>query len=173
MFNIYLIGSVLGQFAVHVGTLIYISNYVAQFEEYALSCEFVDFRPEAKPDLEAQFKPSLLNSAIYLVQLIQQVSTFAINYQGRPFRESIRENRSMWWSIIGVAAIAFACSIEFIPELNEKLRLVKFTPEFQQTLTLTMIVDYGGCWLIEQGFKLAFSDNKPKAIAIRNKKKNE
>jgi manganese-transporting P-type ATPase len=76
----------------------------------------------------------------------------------------------MFWSIVGVAGIAFACSIEFIPELNEKLRLVKFTSEFQQVLTLTMIVDYGGCWVIEQGLKWAFSDNKPKEIAMRNRK---
>jgi len=34
VFNIYLIGSVLGQFAIHVGTLIYISQYVTRFEEY-------------------------------------------------------------------------------------------------------------------------------------------
>lgn len=127
-------------------------------------------RPESKVDLEAEFKPSLLNSAIYLVQLIQQVSTFAINYQGRPFRESLRENRTMHWSIIGVTGIAFACSIEFIPELNQKLKLVKFTSEFQQVLTLTMLVDYIGCWIIEQGFKWAFSDNKPKEIATRNRK---
>jgi len=158
IFNIYLIGSVLGQFAIHVGTLIYISQYVERIEE-----------PEAKVDLEAEFKPSLLNSAIYLVQLIQQVSTFAINYQGRPFRESLRENRTMFWSIVGVTGIAFACSIEFIPELNEKLRLVKFTAEFQQVLTMTMIVDYVGCWVVEQGFKYAFSDNKPKEIATRNR----
>jgi manganese-transporting P-type ATPase len=112
----------------------------------------------------------LLNSAIYLVQLIQQVSTFAINYQGRPFRESIRENRSMWWSIVGVAGIAFACSIELIPELNEKLRLVKFTSEFQSVLTMTMIVDYAGCWLVEQLFKWGFSDNRPKEIATRHRR---
>jgi manganese-transporting P-type ATPase len=170
IFNIYLIGSVLGQFAIHVGTLIYISQYVAQFEEYSFLSAIADLnRPDAKVDLEAEFKPSLLNSAIYLVQLIQQVSTFAINYQGRPFRESLRENRTMFWSIVGVTGIAFACSIEFIPELNEKLRLVKFTPEFQQVLTLTMIVDYAGCWIVEQGFKFAFSDNKPKEIATRNR----
>jgi manganese-transporting P-type ATPase len=128
------------------------------------------YRPESKVDLEADFKPSLLNSAIYLVQLIQQVSTFAINYQGRPFRESLRENRTMFWSIVAVTGIAFACSIEFIPELNQKLKLVKFTAEFQQVLTLTMLVDYLGCWIIEQGFKWAFSDNKPKEIATRNRK---
>jgi cation-transporting ATPase 13A1 len=44
---------------------------------------------DADIDLEGEFAPSLLNSAVYLLQLIQQISTFAINYQGRPFRESL------------------------------------------------------------------------------------
>ena len=85
-------------------------------------------------------------------------------------RESIRENRAMFWSIVGVAGIAFACSIEFVPELNEKLKLVKFTSEFQWVLTSVMVVDYAGCWLVEQGLKWAFSDDKPKEIATRNRK---
>jgi len=76
----------------------------------------------------------------------------------------------MWWSIVGVGGIAFACAVEFVPELNEKLRLVKFTREFQTTLTLVMVVDYVGCWLVEQLFKWGFSDNRPKEIALRNRK---
>ena len=32
-------------------------------------------------DLEAKFEPNLLNTAIYLLSLSQQVSTFAINFQ--------------------------------------------------------------------------------------------
>ena len=75
----------------------------------------------------------------------------------------------MFWSIVGVTGIAFACSIEFIPKLNEKLRLVKFKAEFQQVLMMTMIVDYVGSWIVEQGFKFAFSENKPKEIAKRNR----
>lgn len=34
-------------------------------------------------DLEAKFEPNLLNTAIYLLDLSQQVSTVAINYQVR------------------------------------------------------------------------------------------
>jgi cation-transporting ATPase 13A1 len=124
---------------------------------------------QADIDLEGEFEPSLLNSAIYLLQLIQQISTFAINYQGRPFRESISENKAMYWGLLGVAGVAFSCATEFIPEVNERLKLVPFTMEFKVTLTVLMLLDYGGCWIVEQFFKTLFSDYKPKAIAVRRK----
>lgn len=118
-------------------------------------------------DLEGDFEPSLLNSAVYLLQLIQQISTFAINYQGRPFREGIRENRSMYWGLVLVSAVAFSCSTEFIPEINTKLRLVPFSTEFKMTMTGIMLLDYAGCWIVEKVLKAGFSDFRPKDIAER------
>ncbi|CAD6503555.1 BgTH12-03216 [Blumeria graminis f. sp. triticale] len=156
IFNFYIIGSILGQFAVHIVTLIYIARY----------CDQIAPRDESI-DLEGEFAPSLLNSAVYLLQLIQQISTFAINYQGRPFRESLSENRGMYWGIIGVSGIAFSCSTEFIPEINEKMRLVPFSGSFKYTMTTVMILDYLGCWVIEKTLMFAFSDYKPKDIAVR------
>lgn len=156
IFNPYIIGSVLGQFAIHIVTLIYVSNYVHRIEPRVENV-----------DLEGEFEPSLLNSAVYPLQLIQQISTFAINYQGRPFREGIQENRGMYWGLLLVAGVAFSCSTEFIPELNEKLRMVPFTTEFKITMTAVMIIDYVGCYLIETILKRAFSDYRPKDIAVR------
>ena len=127
----------------------------------------MSYSRDQEVDLEGEFAPSLLNSAVYLLQLIQQISTFAINYQGRPFREALSENRGMYWGIIGVSAIAFSCSTEFIPEINEKMKLVPFTAEFKTTMTVTMIVDYLGCYVIEKTLKALFSDYKPKDIAVR------
>jgi cation-transporting ATPase 13A1 len=154
--NAYILGSVLGQFAIHCGTLIYLSRVV-----YSI------VPPSDEIDLEGEFEPSLLNSAVYLMQLIQQVSTFAINYQGRPFRESIRENRGMYWGLLACSFVAFSGSTEFLPELNQRLSLVPFTREFKWTLTILMIVDYCGCWVVEQVFKALFSDFQPKDISIR------
>lgn len=156
IFNFYIIGSVLGQFAIHIATLVYVSQVVYK----------LDPRKE-DVDLEGEFEPSLLNSAIYLLQLIQQVSTFAINYQGRPFRESIKENRGMYWGLVLCSFVAFSASTEFIPELNQKLRLVPFSSSFKFTLTLVMILDYVGCELVERVLKRAFSDYQPKDIAVR------
>ncbi|OLL25049.1 Manganese-transporting ATPase 1 [Neolecta irregularis DAH-3] len=158
IWNWYIMGSVLGQFAIHIVTLIYISGYVEKFET-----------PESKVDLEAEFKPSLLNSAIYLLQLAQQVSTFAVNYQGHPHRERIRDNKGMYYGLLGVGAIALSCATEFIPELNEKMRLVKFTQDFKLTMTTVMIIDFVGCWVVEQIFKWGFADLKAKRIAERRR----
>ena len=118
-------------------------------------------------DLEGEFEPSLLNSAVYLLQLIQQISTFAINYQGRPFREGIRENRGMYYGLLLVSGVAFSCSTEFIPEINEKLKLVPFTTEFKFVMTMVMIVDYVGCFVVEKVLKHLYSDFRPKDIAVR------
>lgn len=175
IFNVYIIGSVLGQFAIHIVTLIYLSQYVYKHEPYVARPPCLIFANETNMtnrrssdiDLEGEFEPSLLNSAIYLLQLIQQISTFSINYQGRPFRESIRENKAMYWGLIAASGVAFSCATEFIPELNEKLRLVPFTTDFKVTLTVLMIFDYGGCWLIENVLKHFFSDFRPKDIAVR------
>ena len=128
--NAYILGSVLGQFAIHVTTLILLSNYV-----YTIT------PPSDEIDLEGEFEPSLLNSAVYIMQLIQQVSTFAINYQGRPFREGIRENRGMYWGLLACTFVAFSASTEFIPEMNARLRLVPFSTPFKAYLTMLMIAD--------------------------------
>lgn len=175
IFNPYIIGSVLGQFAIHIVTLIYVSQYVQRTEPYVPLQNHPEMRQpltnacrkSSDIDLEGEFEPSLLNSAIYLLQLIQQISTFAINYQGRPFRESIRENKGMYWGMVIVAGIAFSCATEFVPEINQRLRLVPFTTEFKVTLTTVMLLDYAGCWIVEQVFKRAFSDYRPKDIAVR------
>jgi cation-transporting ATPase 13A1 len=71
IFNFYIILSVLGQAAVHVGAMFYIRQQVNIFNEE----EEIEILPDA------EFEPNLLNSAMYLVSLVMQVSTFAINYQ--------------------------------------------------------------------------------------------
>lgn len=73
----------------------------------------------------------------------------------------------MYWGLVAAAGVAFSCATEFIPELNEKLRLVPFSTEFKLVLTVLMTVDYAGCWIIENALKRLFSDYTPKDIAVR------
>ncbi len=80
-------------------------------------------------DLDAEFQPNLLNSAVYLVSLIMQISTFAINYQGLPFRESLRQNKALYNSLLATATIAVLAASEMVPDLNEWMQLVPFPDE--------------------------------------------
>ena len=93
-------------------------------------------------DLEAKFEPSLLNTAIYLLGLSQQVSTFAINFQGRPFREGIRENSALYYGLLGASAVAFSGSTDFMPELNRWLQIVEMA-DFVRTSHVLLSREYG------------------------------
>ena len=108
-----------------------------------------------------------MNTGIFIVQLVQQVSTFAVNYQGEPFRENIRNNKGMYWGIIGVSGLALAGATEFVPELNEAMKFVPMEDEFKLKLTVTLLVDFFGSWIVENIFKYFFMDAKPADIAQR------
>ncbi|EGW33133.1 P-type ATPase [Spathaspora passalidarum NRRL Y-27907] len=156
IFNIYIMGSILGQFAIHIITLVYITR-----EIYILEPR------EPQVDLEKEFSPSLLNTGMFLLQLAQQVSTFAVNYIGLPFRESIKDNKGMYYGLLGVAGLAIAGSTEFIPELNEAMQFVPMSQEFKVKLTGSILVDLGVTYLIEVTLKHFFMNSAAADIALR------
>lgn len=156
IFNIYIMGSILSQFAVHIIVLVYITAEIYKLEPR-----------EPQVDLEKEFSPSLLNTGIFLIQLVQQVSTFAVNYQGEPFRENIRNNKGMYYGLIGVTVLALCGATEFIPELNESMNFVPMTDDFKFKLTLSLALDYAGSWAGEHFFKYFFMNDKPADITQR------
>ncbi|KAJ8324295.1 putative cation-transporting ATPase 1 [Batrachochytrium dendrobatidis] len=153
IFNLYIVLSVLGQAAIHIAALIYIRLEAIKYSEAM----------EEVVPLDAEFTPNLLNSAVYLVSLIMQISTFAINYQGQPFRESLFRNKAMFNSLVIVGLIAFGAAMEISDELNDWMQLVEFPPEFKRKLLITMTLDYGVAWAVEMGCSWLFADNKAKA----------
>ncbi|CAJ0830057.1 17619_t:CDS:10 [Entrophospora sp. SA101] len=113
VFNFYIILSILGQFAIHIASLIYVVELVFRYEER------VEFDPDQESDPEKEFEPTLLNTAVYLISLSMQVSTFAINYQ----------NTTLYYGLCTVAAIVVSCATEFVPEVNSMLQLVPMSKE--------------------------------------------
>lgn len=157
IFNIYIMGSILGQFAVHIATLVYITLEIYKLEPR-----------EPQIDLEKTFTPSLLNTGIFMIQLTQQVSTFAVNYQGEPFRESIRSNKGMYYGLLAVGGLALAGATEFSPELNATMKFVPMEDLFKIKLTATLLIDFFGSWAVELVFKYFFMDSKAADIAARD-----
>lgn len=157
IFNIYIMGSILGQFAVHIITLIYITR-----EIYILEPR------EAQVDLEKTFSPSLLNTGMFLLQLAQQVSTFAVNYIGLPFKEGIKDNKGMYYGLVGVAGLALAGSTEFMPELNQAMQFVPMDYVFKTKLTVSILVDLIATFAIEVVLKHFFMNSGAADIAERD-----
>ncbi|KAJ2631168.1 putative cation-transporting ATPase 1 [Coemansia sp. RSA 1290] len=151
--TLYMLLTVLGQFAVHVAAMIYVARTARAYE-----------LPE-DVDLESPFEPNLLNTAMYLIQLSQQVSTFAINYQGHPFREALRDNKVLFRGLVGVGAIAAVCATETMPDLNEYLKLVPMPESFRDLLCIAMAADFALAYLVERACALLLADYSAKPIA--------
>jgi len=92
--------------------------------------------PDAKVDLDRTFAPSLLNSSVYIMSVTLQVVTFAVNYrvdcitlidsiQGRPFMESLLENKALLYSILASAGWIIALSSGLQPEMSAQFELVE------------------------------------------------
>ena len=129
IFNFYVVLSVLLQFSIHIAALIYMTN-LSKLTEPRNDLE------GGKVMLEKEFKPSLLNSSIYILSMTQQVSTFAINFIGRPFREGITENPALYYGLLGVVAVALNGATDFMPEFSRWLQLTEMSWDVSWTLPL-------------------------------------
>jgi magnesium-transporting ATPase (P-type) len=72
-----------------------------------------------QPKVGVKFEPSLLNTVVFLVSTVQSVSVFVVNYKGRPFMQSITQNRSLLYSL-GLCAIGMllpGCDFFFVLKL--------------------------------------------------------
>ena len=99
----------------------------------------------------------------------QIVSTFAVNYIGRPWRESIPENKALYYGLLGASAIAYLGALELLPELNEWLQLAKMSTEYQSWLVTVMVLDFVGSYALEAFWGL-FADVQPKPLILQGQK---
>uniref|UniRef100_A0A8C6Z203 Endoplasmic reticulum transmembrane helix translocase n=1 Tax=Nothoprocta perdicaria TaxID=30464 RepID=A0A8C6Z203_NOTPE len=131
IFNLYTVLTVLLQFLVHFLSLVYLYQGAQVRSERE---EFVD--------LYKEFEPSLVNSTVYIMSMAMQMATFAINYKGHPFMESLQENKPLLWSIIlsGLAIVGLLSGSS--PEFNEQFGLVEIPAEFKVVITQVLLADF-------------------------------
>lgn len=124
--------SLLGQFAIHVGALLYCTSVATKYEPFG-----------PKNNIDAAFRPSVMNTVVFLLSIAQQVSVFMVNYKGRPFMQSMVDNRMLLNSLLAVSGIVVLCTLEFSPDLNEFMELTPWPDSTVQTsVAMCILLDF-------------------------------
>lgn len=139
--------SLLGQFAVHVASLIVCTSLAKPYLPKGYS-----------PTLDTDFTPSILNTVIFLLTISQQVSVFVLNYKGRPYMQGLTENKALLNSLVLMAAIVVVCTAEFSLDLNEAMELTPWpSRELQVNVGGVIFMDFVGSTVVDRLSKFIFS----------------
>ena len=135
IFSVYVVLSILGQFAIHITFLVWA---VAGAKK---------FMPEECIEPDSEFHENLVNTVSYMANMMIQVATFAVNYIGHPFNQSIRENRPFYYALTSAAVFFTVLTSDVFRSLNSAMKLVPLPQPFGVTLLLMaglmMVLCYG------------------------------
>ena len=139
IFSPYVLLSILGQFILNLICLIYLSNLSKTF--------ILDLN---KIDPEADFKPNILNSVVFLISTTQTLFTFFNNYKGHPFMSSIKENKGLFY-MLSISSIGILLLIsEISPEINKLMELTPLPIEFKNTFYLILFLNISIGYIYEK-----------------------
>jgi manganese-transporting P-type ATPase len=88
-------------------------------------------------DKVAEFEPNIINSTVYLICMGLQVSTFAVNYKGHPFMESLRENRLLMYSILASSGVVLCLALNLVPDLQSAFQIIDFPNDVSSLQSLS------------------------------------
>ncbi|XP_065339306.1 endoplasmic reticulum transmembrane helix translocase [Cloeon dipterum] len=169
IFNMYTVLTVLLQFAVHFGCLFFLVQQATARSPKAVKDILKSNLttpetglPSGDPDEveEEPFEANLLNSTVYIISMALQISTFAINYRGRPFMESLSENKSLLYSLFGSGAAVLALAMGLVPDFASQFEIVDFPPDFRAVLLQVLCADFGLAWLVDRACLWLFGEGK-------------
>jgi cation-transporting ATPase 13A1 len=147
IFHPALFSSLLGQFAIHLSTML-LAVYNAK----------THLPPDYSPDLDGLFQPGILNTVVFLVSSVQQVSVFVVNLQGRPFMTGVTENTPLLWSLVATFILTFMFASETVPGLNRYFQLVAFPEEsFRDFILLILVLDLLACFVWDRIMQFLFA----------------
>ncbi|KAL1491663.1 hypothetical protein ABEB36_012225 [Hypothenemus hampei] len=156
IFNLYTIATVLLQFSVHFVALIYLV-YMAKAQTPLVEKEVNSSISRTMPTLKLTedeedelFEPNLINSTVFVISMALQLATFAINYRGRPFMESLMENRWLLYSILFSGAVVFILTLGIMPELSAQFEIIEFPEDFKYVLVLVLLADFVCAYLVDR-----------------------
>ncbi len=125
-------------------TVQFVIHFVAIMAVTYMSDVYVDpYDPSAMvPD--GPFNPNTLNTATFLVTVLATINTFVVNYRGRPFMESLTENKLLFRSIQACYAVLFVCALDMFPPLNQLLQLSPLPSTGPPAFNVNVVGDIDG-----------------------------
>ncbi|KAL6493079.1 putative manganese-transporting ATPase pdr2 [Orobanche gracilis] len=149
IFCAYVLLSLLGQFAVHIFFLI---SSVKEAEKYM---------PEECIEPDSDFHPNLVNTVSYMVGMMLQVATFAVNYMGHPFNQSITQNRPFSYALVAAVGFFTVITSDLFRDLNDWLKLVPLPKELRNKLMMWAFLTFAVCYTWEKLLRSAFPGKMP------------
>jgi manganese-transporting P-type ATPase len=114
--------------------------------------------PDYHAELDGQFSPGILNTVVFLVSSVQQVTVFFVNIQGYPFMTGMTENSPLLWSLAGTFILVFMFASESVPQMNRYFQLVAFPDEsFRNFILAILVLDLVGSFVFDRLMKFIFA----------------
>eukprot|EP00735_Rhodelphis_limneticus_P006890 TRINITY_DN19359_c0_g1::TRINITY_DN19359_c0_g1_i1::g.7782::m.7782 TRINITY_DN19359_c0_g1::TRINITY_DN19359_c0_g1_i1::g.7782 ORF type:complete len:442 (+),score=58.61,sp/Q9EPE9/AT131_MOUSE/41.12/5e-84,Hydrolase/PF00702.21/2.7e-05,HAD/PF12710.2/0.00037,Hydrolase_3/PF08282.7/1.5e+03,Hydrolase_3/PF08282.7/0.089 TRINITY_DN19359_c0_g1_i1:90-1328(+) len=154
VFDFPIVISILVQFTIHMASLV---SVVLEAQKFTPSEDIVK-------DPEADFKPSILNSAVFIMSLGMQAATFTANYRGKPFMESIVENRGFLVCILLAICTTLSTCTNYSPDLNSSLELVPLPEPLSSFLLHVVVADFLGVMIFETALNWVYASPKLKSM---------
>jgi cation-transporting ATPase 13A1 len=166
--------SILGQFIVHIATVLLTVHMCDYFDmtttggDSVLQLDSVVASGDMKVDSyaasvltrqmhrrisipDSAFQPNLLNSAMYIIGVVIQTNNFVVNYRGEPFTQSLVDNKPLLRSVQLIYIVLFIALTEVFTPLNDLLQLVIFPNlNFQYALGGVCMANFALCFGIER-----------------------
>ncbi|XP_065358266.1 endoplasmic reticulum transmembrane helix translocase [Calliphora vicina] len=166
IFNFYTVTTILCQFAVHFTALFYLTQEAtarAPPREGKVKL-YIDMDAEEKQ----KFEPNIINSTVYIICLALQVSTFAVNYKGHPFMESLRENRLLLYSILVSTGLVVMLALGLSSDLTNTFEIVDFPSDFRQILIYVLLADTIAAFVVDRVCSFLFGETRRKSKALNS-----
>ncbi|KAJ7945181.1 Cation-transporting ATPase [Quillaja saponaria] len=149
VFCSYVLLSLLGQFAIH---LFFLISSVKEAEKYM---------PDECIEPDSEFHPNLVNTVSYTVSMMLQVATFAVNYMGHPFNQSISENKPFLFALSASVGFFTIIASDLFRDLNNSLKLVPLPGGLRDKILIWALLMFLSCYGWERLLRWAFPGRIP------------
>lgn len=134
IFNKYMMSSIILQVAIHISSYFIVLSKLKSVETVIY---------------DEKFKPSLTNTALFLLSTAQQISTFLVNYIGRPFRESLLENRKLLGCLILLLGFLFYILFDMNEEFSKIMEVISLG-DLKYFIGSVIVGDIFLCFVVEK-----------------------